>query len=182
MIRLSPAEFDAHQKRLAEMKARANVTTHVCSDEEVLGFGQTGVQGADRRRVDAGPAGRMKAPQNAPKSRQRSKHGAVKTVVDGERFDSKLEMNVWQALRLREIAGQIRNLRRQVKFSLFMTGGEHYGIYTADFVFDESGDARQPWRRVIADAKSPHTRTLPAWQKVKLLMQNNHGIYVRELP
>ena len=128
-----------------------------------------------------------KAPQTPYLTPQRSKHRAVKTTVGGERFDSKLEWRVWADLKLRQVAGEIRGLRRQVRFSLFMTNGEHYGIYTADFVYLESlvvdsGGARYAWDYIVADAKSPHTRKLPAWQKVKLLMKNCHGIDVLELP
>lgn len=114
-----------------------------------------------------------------------SKHHSVKVWVNGERFDSKLEARVYQDLKLLEKAGEIRNLRRQVKFSLFMPGGEHYGVYKADFVFDEHlwfTGVDDGWRRIVADAKSPHTRKLQAWQKVRKLMSACHGITVKELP
>ncbi len=117
---------------------------------------------------------------------QRSKHGAVKTTVDGERFDSKLEARVYAALQLREKAGEIRNLRRQVPFALFISGGEWYGRYTADFVFEEKVmpflGIGTIYTKVVADAKSLHTRKLPAWQKIKILMMNCHSIEVKELP
>ena len=106
-----------------------------------------------------------------------TKHRSVETIIDGEKFDSKLESRVWQSLKLREKAGEISGLRRQVKFSLFVNHGEHYGTYTADFVYyDRDHDY------VVADAKSPHTRKLAAWQKVKLLMLNCHGHNIVELP
>ncbi len=110
-----------------------------------------------------------------------TKYKAVKTTVDGEVFDSKLEAEQWQIHQLRQKAGEIAGLRRQVKFSLFAGGGEHVGIYTADMVFDEKGPDGV-FRRVVADVKSDHTKMLAAWRRTKKLMQACHGIQVRELP
>ncbi len=42
------------------------------------------------------------------------KFGAIPTVVDGIRFDSKREAHRWQELRLLERAGEISGLQRQV--------------------------------------------------------------------
>lgn len=119
--------------------------------------------------------------QQAPDAPKRTKHGARKAFYDGQWFDSKLEARVWQDLKLWEKAGEIRKLRRQVKFSLFMHGGEHYGVYRADFVY-EKHTMQLGFQRVVADAKSPHTRKLQAWQKVKRLMLACHNIGVQELP
>lgn len=117
-----------------------------------------------------------------------SKHRAIKTEVAGEKFDSKLEARVYQELKLREVAGEIRNLRRQVKFSLFANGGYHLGTYKADAEFEElyvdhnKGGEVHRWIRVVADVKSQHTRKLPGWGRTKKLMQACHNIIVRELP
>lgn len=149
---------------------------------------KTVLESGNKRGVDVGPAGRgVASPKGqipAGRASKRSKHGAVKTTLGYERFDSKLEASCWLALKLRETAGEIRNLRRQVKFSLFMNFGEHYGIYTADFVYEQTPryDKLDRWTLVVADTKSPHTRKLPAWQKVKKLMRNCHSIDVLELP
>ena len=132
-------------------------------------------------------------PPAKPQAAKPSKHRAVKTTVDGKRFDSKLEARVWGELKLREAAGEIRKLRRQVRFSLFAPGGEHLGTYAADFVYDEHteglvlgdgvwGEELIAWRRVVADAKSFHTRKLPGWNKTKRLMAACHNINVVELP
>ena len=110
-----------------------------------------------------------------------AKYKAVPTMADGIKFDSGLEAKVYRDLKLREKAGEIYGLRRQVKFSLFAGGGEHIGTYTADFVFDEKGPDGT-FKRVVADAKSPHTRTLAAWRRTRKLMLACHGIDVRELP
>ena len=110
-----------------------------------------------------------------------AKYKAVPTTVDGILFDSRLEARAWQDLKMREKAGEIRGLRRQVKFSLFAGGGEHIGVYKADFVFDEKAPDGT-FKRVVADAKSPHTRTLAAWRRTAKLMAACHGVAVRELP
>ena len=61
-------------------------------------------------------------------------------------FASKKEHKHWQVLKLRERAGEIRELERQVRFRL-----EHNGIhicdYVADFVYFEGQ------RRVVCDVK-----------------------------
>lgn len=135
-----------------------------------------------QRGVDTGPAGRMEARQKPVFAPKRSKHGAVKVYLPGgkEKFDSKLEYRVWLDLQFREKAGEIRDLRRQVRFSLFAPGGEHLGTYCADFVFEEH--VGPYWPTVVADAKSAHTRRLPGWERIKRLMVACHRIVVRELP
>ena len=128
-----------------------------------------------------------------PPAPKKAKYRNVVTYVDGLRFDSAIEAAEWQKLQLREKAGDIRGLRRQVKFSLFGNGGEHIGIYTADFVFEQRFPVLVPkawtrlvpensWTRVVADVKSSYTRTLPAWARTKKLLLACHNITVLELP
>jgi len=114
-------------------------------------------------------------------TRKGSKHRSVKTVVDGIEFDSKLEAEQYQLHQLRQKAGDIAGLRRQVKFSLFGKGGEHIGVYRADLVFDER-QKDGAWLRIVADVKSSHTKKLAAWARTKKLLRACHGIEVRELP
>lgn len=111
----------------------------------------------------------------------KQKHRNIRIEADGGRFDSKLEEREYRKLEARQHCGQIRNLRRQVKFSLFIDHGEHLQTYRADFTFEELQGGKE-WRFIVADAKSRHTRKLPGWQKIKTLMLNCHGHSVRELP
>lgn len=104
---------------------------------------------------------------------------APRVVLDG-RFDSKLEEREYRKLQARQACGQIRNLRRQVRFALFLAHGELLQIFKADFVFEELQGGK--WAYVVADAKSKFTKKLPEWAKVKRLMLANHNIAVRELP
>ena len=148
-------------------------------------------QGANRRGVDAGPAGRVRTPQTrqiqaSTVSGKPTKYHAVPVMVGSERFDSKLEARIWQDLKLAERTGNITDLRRQVRFSLFGPNGEHVGVYRADFCWyawargvTNGGKSR---KFMVADAKSPHTRKLPGWSRTKALMRACHGIDVAELP
>lgn len=111
--------------------------------------------------------------QNAsPKTQKANKYGAVKVDAAEGKFDSKREYRHWQELKLREAAGEIKDLRRQVKFSLYGPGGEHVAVYTADFVWMEKG------KRVVADSKGHKTRE---WKRTKKLMRSCHSIEVMEL-
>ena len=48
-----------------------------------------------------------------------SKYRNVKTVIQGEKFDSKREADYWLFLKAREQAGEITDLKRQVRFPLY---------------------------------------------------------------
>lgn len=108
-----------------------------------------------------------------------NKFGAKKVVVDGVKFGSKKEYRCFQALKLRERAGEITDLRCHVKFALFDPGqncrGEHIGTYTTDFVYRVQGEL------VVADAKSEATRRTRDWPRTKALMKACHGHEVIEL-
>ncbi len=109
-----------------------------------------------------------------------SKYRNVKTTVDGEVFDSKREAARWHELQLRERAGQIRNLRRQVGFLLHAPvigyDGEAQGMavvssYIADFVYREQG------KLVVEDSKGARTAIYRLKRKHMLI---EHGIRIKE--
>lgn len=83
--------------------------------------------------------------------RRMNKFGAVPTVVDGIRFDSKVEAGRWQTLRMLEMAGGISRLERQVVFPL-LVNGVAIGKYKADFVYYWPNN-----ERVIEDVKGHQT-------------------------
>ncbi|PJK00823.1 hypothetical protein CO641_02305 [Lysobacteraceae bacterium NML91-0213] len=56
-------------------------------------------------------------PPAAPEKRA-NKYGAIPTVVDGIRFDSKREANYYQRLKLEQGAGQVQYFLRQVPLHL----------------------------------------------------------------
>ena len=59
---------------------------------------------------------------------KRQKYGNRRVEVDGIKFDSQHEANVYQELMLRVKAGELKTVCRQVKFDL--PGGI---VYVADF-------------------------------------------------
>lgn len=83
---------------------------------------------------------------------RRSKYGAVRTEIDGVSFASKKEAARYSALRLLERAGEIAELRRQVRFPL-MVNGKVVGHVVPDFVYRERGQV------VCEDVKSEATIT-----------------------
>lgn len=82
-----------------------------------------------------------------------NKFGAVATVEDGKRIDSKAERKYLAGLRVRLRAGEIYSLACQPEFPLIVNG-EFIGKYTADFAFWDVTDDRF---RVI-DVKGVETR------------------------
>lgn len=119
---------------------------------------------------------------------RRHKYGARATVVDGIRFDSAAEARRYQELRLRERAGEIRDLTRQVGLTLFapwlgpdtaddLTAAPVVGVarrvgtYRADFryILDGTGDT------VYEDVKGYDT-PLSGWKRRHVEVQ--HGIVV----
>jgi hypothetical protein len=77
--------------------------------------------------------------------RKKNKFGARKTESNNTVFDSKFESQVYQERLLQEQAGEISNLKLQVRFTLQeafrdRTGKKHRAItWRADFVYIENG-------------------------------------------
>lgn len=105
------------------------------------------------------------------------KYSNHKVEVDGIKFDSKAEARYWLSLCLRERAGEIDNVRRQVVYVLapaVVIGGRKRPPlrYVADFVFDEEGAV------VVADVKG----AVPDAYRIKRhLMKSVHGIDILEI-
>lgn len=57
-------------------------------------------------------------PPAPPKPARKSKYGAIPTVIDGIRFDSRREAKYYEQLKLRVAAGEVRMFLRQVPFHL----------------------------------------------------------------
>lgn len=100
----------------------------------------------------------------------RSKYGAKKTEVDGIKFDSKREAARYSQLRLLERAGQIADLRLQVKYPLVVNNVK-IGRFTADFVYVENG------AEVVEDCKGYRVRDYPLRKKLMLAI---YGIAIKE--
>ena len=126
-------------------------------------------------------------------SRQESKYHNKKVEFEGETFDSIKELRRYQELKLMESSGQIRDLRRQVKYVLIPTqrepdtvgkrGGVKKGkllekecAYWADFVYTDTENGEL----VAEDVKSDITRTTEYRIKRKLMLYVHH-IRIKEI-
>ena len=107
-----------------------------------------------------------------------NKYGSRKTTVDGVTFDSKKEAKRYQELRILEKAGEISDLRRQVKFELIPSQridgkvAERAVEYRADFVYTQDG------KQVVEDTKGLRTKDYIIKRK---LMLYRYGIRIREI-
>jgi len=86
---------------------------------------------------------------------KRSKYGNTRVVVDGIKFDSKREAAIWNELTLRQKAGEIHDLQRQVPFPLHcpvrfesINGFAEVATFVADFVWVDHDGTRH-----VADCK-----------------------------
>ena len=95
---------------------------------------------------------------------KKHKYNAKSVIIDGVRFDSTIEANDWQELKLRERSGEIRNLKRQISFTLqnaFTSRGKKYQPITmiVDFVWEErSVHHYSGWLKIAADRKGVKTQ------------------------
>lgn len=104
-----------------------------------------------------------------------NKYHAVKTTIDGIRFDSKHEASRYTELALLERAGIIKNLRLQVPYVLIPKSKHGQAIkYIADFEYTENDQL------IVEDAKSSATRT-PVYRLKKRLMAEKYGIVIKEV-
>mgnify|MGYP004652753597 CR=1 FL=1 len=118
-----------------------------------------------------------------------TKYHSKKTTRGGVTFDSKREARRYDELLLLQQAGEITNLRRQVKFVLIPTqrepskigtrGGVKKGrlierecAYIADFVYTENG------KIVVEDTKGVRTKDYIIKRKLMLYV---HNIRIREV-
>ena len=112
-----------------------------------------------------------------PKGKQRVKNARRETVGD-QSFDSRLEGRWWRNLLLRQRAGEISDLRRQVRILLLgrdgpiLTPTGRQAHYVADFTYRD-GDGRL----VVADAKGWETEIY----KLKRAILTAQGVTIREL-
>ena len=126
---------------------------------------------------------------------QSSKYNSQKTEVDGIKFDSRKEARRYRELKLLEQAGEIEDLRMQVKYILIPaqrepdTVGARGGIikgkvierecsYLADFVYRIGGTSEE----VVEDVKGYKDGSAYAIFKIKRkLMLFIYGIRVKEI-
>jgi hypothetical protein len=107
--------------------------------------------------------------------RQGSKHRNIKKIVDGLKFDSKVEAKHYFEHELLQRAGKISQLRRQVPFPC-LVNGILVCTYVADIVcLDEKGKMR------VRDSKGEHTAKDPLFSIKRKLVWACHGIRIEIL-
>ena len=99
-----------------------------------------------------------------------TKYHAVKTVIDGIRFDSKAEAARYNTLKLLERNGDISGLVIHPAFPLEVMG-QKIGKYIADFEYYENG------KSVVEDVKGVKT---PVYRLKKKLVKALYGIDILE--
>lgn len=108
-----------------------------------------------------------------------------KAEYNGLKFDSVKEMERYKDLVLMQKAGEIRDLKTQVKFELLpkMRGknrNEQGVYYKADFTYYRiCKDGSDEY--VVEDVKSDYTRKLPEYVIKRKLMLYRKGISIEEL-
>lgn len=101
-----------------------------------------------------------------------TKYHAVKTEVDGIKFDSKKEAKRYQELKLLEKAKVIKDLRLQVPFTLIEKSEHGRAIrYIADFVYYDNEKGKE----IIEDTKGFRTDVYKL--KARMMAEQGHKIY-----
>lgn len=103
---------------------------------------------------------------------RRNKYNAIKTTVDGIKFDSKKEANRYLELKVLERIGEISGLELQPKFS-FELCDVKICTYRADFKY-----TTLQGEEIIEDVKG--YKKTPAYNIKKKMMKAFYGIEVFE--
>ena len=107
-----------------------------------------------------------------------NKYKNKKITIDGEVFDSRKEYARYRELVLLQRAGQVSDLKRQVKYELIpqqrINGkvAERACSYIADFVYKEGK------KTIVEDTKGLRT---PEYKIKRKLMLYVHGIQIQEV-
>lgn len=106
---------------------------------------------------------------------RRNKFNAVKTEVNGIKFDSKAEAKRYFDLTILQRAGEISQLELQPKYDLVVNGFT-VCAYVADFKYREADGGL-----VVEDVKSPITAKNRAYRIKLKLMKAIYGIDIKEV-
>jgi len=105
--------------------------------------------------------------------RRRNKFGAVKTKVDGVMFDSRLESQWYEYLKILGTAGLIEGLELQKEFVITIQD-KQICTYIADYFFFDK--AKQRW--IIGDAKGVETDVFKIKKKLVMALYPEHEFIV----
>lgn len=104
------------------------------------------------------------------------KYNAKAVVAEGVRYASTREYERYQELLMKEKAGLIRGLKRQVTYR-FIYNGILIGKYVADAAYLEPTEGRNGWHLIVEDSKGVRT---PLYRRSKKMMLAFYGIKIRE--
>ena len=126
-----------------------------------------------KRRNAQEAAANLAAMQKAqlPEPGKRNKYGNQRVEIDGHKFDSIHEADVYRDLKMREMAGELKTVLRQVGFDL--PGGIRY---FADFVAVGTDD-----KITVYDAKSEATKKNRVYINKKKQLRACCGIDIVEV-
>lgn len=114
-----------------------------------------------------------KPPLKVCAEKRKNKYGNLHGYVNGKKFDSRHEAEVYRDLMLRVKAGELRCVIRQVRFDL----ADFENLqYVADFLI-----IYPDMRIEVLDAKSEATRKDKVYIIKKKLMREKWGIEIREV-
>ena len=171
-LRLSEEEFAALQRRRGLTRCAAPSPSGV----SVADMDEERSREMTRQNYYAQLAGMGYDPSGNPlpvkETKKRNKYGNRRVEIDGIKFDSQHEANVYQELMLRVRAGELKTVCRQVKFDL--PGGI---VYVADFV------TIRPDMTVegVYDAKSEATKQNRVYINKKKQVKACWGIDIQEV-
>lgn len=112
---------------------------------------------------------------------RKNKYGNKKVTVDGIKFDSQLEANRYCELKILERAGEIKDLRRQIKFELqpsYIKNNKSIQSinYIADFVYYDVNKKKF----IVEDVKSEATKT-QVYKLKKKLFEYKYDLEIKEI-
>jgi hypothetical protein len=112
-----------------------------------------------------------------------SKYGAIKTILDGHKFDSRKEANYYSQLKIRKRIGEISDFTLQPKYIIIdsykcpLTGRKIPATtYSADFLVTYP-DGREE----VIDIKSEATAKKESYRIKKKAFEQRYGIGIREV-
>jgi len=126
--------------------------------------------------VKNGKVGKFKP---LPSVKKPSKYRNVKTEVDGIKFDSKKEAERWIELKSLEAAGKVKDLRRQVRVPLNVSG-TLVAHWVADFEYTCYAFCNAYPSKIWEDVKSDYTRKMPVYRLKKKLVKAIYGVDIKE--
>lgn len=98
----------------------------------------------------------------------RHKYKAQAVTIGGQEFPSKLEAAVFQLLTQRELAGEIRNIRRQASITLkekCPECGDGPVIWKCDFSFEDTKTGNTIWCEAKGVETSDYKKRKRLWKR-----------------